>query len=81
VVSKKETVGQEWDQVMFNDESRFCLWQNDHRVLVRRFSGERRNLEFTLQENGGVTPGVIVWDSIGTRSLSERQFKCESIYR
>jgi hypothetical protein len=50
---------------MFSDESPFYLWQNDRRVMIRRFRGERRNLEFAVGGHGGGTLGVMVWGSIG----------------
>jgi hypothetical protein len=50
---------------MFNDESLFCLWQNDSRQMIRRFRGERPILEFIVRGHGGGTPGVMVWGSIG----------------
>jgi hypothetical protein len=36
-----------------------------NRVMVKRFCEERRNLEFGVRGHGGVTPGVMVWDSTG----------------
>jgi hypothetical protein len=48
----------EWHQIIFSDESRFCLWQSDGRLRVRRPS------------HSGLTPGVMVWGTIqfGSRS-------------
>lgn len=55
---------EEWDQIIFSDESRFCLWRNDGRIRVRRFRGERRNLRLAFRRLIGVTPGIMVWGAI-----------------
>src|SRR5699024_10726939 len=61
---------EEWDHIVFSDESRLCLWRNDGRVRVRRFRGERQNLRFALRGHTGQTPGVMVWGviAVGARS-------------
>jgi hypothetical protein len=60
----------EWHQIIFSDESWFCLWQFDGRLRVRRPRGQRLNLQFALRRHSGLTPGVMVWSAIqfGSRS-------------
>lgn len=60
----------EWNHIVFSDESRFCLWQNDGRRRVRRYRGERRNLQLAERRHTALTPGVMVWGAIclGQRS-------------
>ena len=55
---------QEWQQIVFTDESRFCLWANDGRRRVRRFRGERRNMDFALPRHTALTQGVMIWGAI-----------------
>lgn len=61
---------EEWNRVVFSDESRFCLWCHDGRRMVRRRPGERRNLQFFQQRHTALTRGVMVWGAIchGSRS-------------
>ncbi|CAH1989194.1 unnamed protein product [Acanthoscelides obtectus] len=39
---------QEWNSIVFSDESRFCLVMHDGRARVRRRRGERRNPQSPL---------------------------------
>jgi hypothetical protein len=64
----------EWHQIIFSDESRFCLWQFDGRLRVRRPRGQRLNLQFALRRHSGLTPGVMVWGAIQFRSRSPLVF-------
>jgi hypothetical protein len=64
----------EWHQIIFSDESRFCLWQSDGRLRVRRPRGQRLNLQFALRRHSGLTPGVMVWGAIQFRSRSPLVF-------
>lgn len=61
---------QEWHQVVFSDESRFCLWSHDGRRRVRRLRGERNNMQYAVERHTAITPGVMVWGAIchGSRS-------------
>ena len=61
---------EEWNRVVFSDESRFCLWAHDGRGMVRRRPGERRHLQFAVQRHTALTQGVMVWGAIchGSRS-------------
>ncbi|CAH1965802.1 unnamed protein product [Acanthoscelides obtectus] len=40
---------QEWNSIVFGDESRFCLGMHDGRARVRRRRGERRNPQFFVE--------------------------------
>ncbi|CAH1959968.1 unnamed protein product [Acanthoscelides obtectus] len=63
---------QEWNSIVFSDESRFCLGMLDGRARVRRRRGERRNPQFFVERHVHHTVGVMVWGAIahGSRSLS-----------
>ena len=60
----------EWHQIVFSDESRFCLWAHDGRRRVRRMRGERKNSTFFVERNTALTQGVMIWGAIchGSRS-------------
>ncbi|GFW02058.1 transposable element Tcb2 transposase [Trichonephila clavipes] len=47
----------EWNQVVFNDESRFSLGSDDNRVRVWRPSGELLNPAFAIQQHIAPTTG------------------------
>ncbi|CAH2011764.1 unnamed protein product [Acanthoscelides obtectus] len=53
---------QEWNSIVFSDESRFCLGMHDGRARVRRRRGERRNPQFFVERHVHHTVGVMVWD-------------------
>lgn len=61
---------QEWRQIVFSDESRFCLWAHDGRRRVRRMRGERKNPTLFVERNTALTQGVMIWGAIcyGSRS-------------
>ncbi|CAH2017414.1 unnamed protein product [Acanthoscelides obtectus] len=61
---------QEWNSIVFSDESRFCLGMYDGRVRVRRRRGERRNPQFFVERHVHHTVGVMVWGAkaYGSRS-------------
>lgn len=53
-----------WNHVLFTDESRFCRFGNDGRILVWRTRGtryDRKNLRLNVQGQGG---SVHVWGAI-----------------
>ena len=55
---------QQWSQVLFFDESRFCLQKMDGRILVWRRNGERHfepSVQPTTAYNGG---SVMIWAGI-----------------
>ncbi|CAH1987752.1 unnamed protein product [Acanthoscelides obtectus] len=42
---------QEWNSIVFSDESRFCLGMHDGRARVRRRRSERRNPQFFVERH------------------------------
>ncbi|GFX89382.1 transposable element Tcb2 transposase [Trichonephila clavipes] len=69
-VHAKGLVCTEWNQVVFNDESRFNLGSDDNRVRVRRPYEERFNPVFTVQWYIAPTTGVILWGAIANDTRS-----------
>lgn len=65
---------QEWNRVVFSDESRFCLWAHDGRRRVRRRRGERREVQYCLERETALTRGVTVWGAIAYGSRSPLVF-------
>ncbi|CAH1988070.1 unnamed protein product [Acanthoscelides obtectus] len=61
---------QEWNSIVFSDESRFCLGMHDSRARVRRRRGERRNPQFFVERHVHHTVGVMVWGAIAYGSKS-----------
>ncbi|CAH1953450.1 unnamed protein product [Acanthoscelides obtectus] len=61
---------QEWNSIVFSDESRFCLGMHDGRARVRRRRGERRNPQFFVERHVHHTVGVMVWVAIAYGSRS-----------
>ncbi|CAH1999182.1 unnamed protein product [Acanthoscelides obtectus] len=61
---------QEWNSIVFSDESRFCLGMHDGRARVRRRRGERRNPQFFIERHVHHTVGVMVWGAIAYGSRS-----------
>jgi hypothetical protein len=70
----------EWHQIIFSVESRFCLWQLDRQLRVRRRRGQRLNLQFALRRHSGLTPGVMVWKPV-TFSLHSRKSECGPVHQ
>ncbi|GFV43465.1 transposable element Tcb2 transposase [Trichonephila clavipes] len=60
----------DWQNVVFNDESRFVLGTDDNCVRVWRHPGERYNSPHTVLRHTARTPGVIVWWAIAYDSRS-----------
>ncbi|CAH1976468.1 unnamed protein product [Acanthoscelides obtectus] len=58
---------QEWNSIVFSDESRFCLGMHDGRARVRR---RRRNPQFFVERHVHHTVGVMVWGAIAYGSRS-----------
>lgn len=65
---------QEWNTVVFSDESRFCLGMHDGRARVRRRRGERREVQFFMERHVHRTVGVMVWGAIAYGSRSPLLF-------
>ncbi|CAH1958407.1 unnamed protein product [Acanthoscelides obtectus] len=61
---------QEWNSIVFSDESRFCLGMHDGRARVRRRRGERRNPQSFVERHVHHTVGVMVWGAIAYGSRS-----------
>ncbi|CAH1965519.1 unnamed protein product [Acanthoscelides obtectus] len=61
---------QEWNSIVFSDESRFCLGMHDGRARVRRRRGESRNPQFFVERHVHHTVGVMVWGAIAYDSRS-----------
>ncbi|CAH1971392.1 unnamed protein product [Acanthoscelides obtectus] len=61
---------QEWNSIVFNDESRFCLGMHDGRARVIRRRGERRNPQFFVERHVHHTVGDMVWGAIAYGSRS-----------
>ncbi|CAH1967308.1 unnamed protein product [Acanthoscelides obtectus] len=61
---------QEWNSIVFSDESRFCLGVHDGRARVRRRRGERRNPQFFVERHVHHTVGVMVWGALAYGSRS-----------
>lgn len=64
----------EWRNVIFSDESRFCLGMHDGRRRVRRHRGERRDIGFAVERHVHRTVGVMVWGAIAYGSRSPLLF-------
>ncbi|GFV86006.1 transposable element Tcb2 transposase [Trichonephila clavipes] len=54
----------EWNQVVFSDESKLNISNEDNRVRLWRPRGERLNPAFALQRHTIPTAGVMVWGVI-----------------
>ena len=55
----------EWRDVVFSDDSRCNMSNNDGRIRVLRYTGERNLRACILQRHRGPTPSVMVWGAIG----------------
>lgn len=58
----------EWHDIVFSDESRFCLQYHDGRIRVWRHRGERLLNCCVMHRHTGPAPGVMVWGGIGFTS-------------
>ncbi|GFT13941.1 transposable element Tc3 transposase [Trichonephila clavipes] len=59
-----------WQKVVFSDESRFVLGTDDNRVRVWRHPGERYNSPLTVLRHTARTADVMVWGAIAYNSRS-----------
>ncbi|GFV88697.1 HTH_Tnp_Tc3_2 domain-containing protein [Trichonephila clavipes] len=59
-----------WRRVIFSDESRFSLSDDDHRTRVWRRTGQRSDPAFIVERHTAISQGVTVWGAISwdTRS-------------
>ncbi|GFU29618.1 uncharacterized protein TNCV_2408441 [Trichonephila clavipes] len=53
-----------WHLVIFSEESRFNLWDQDGRIRVRCYACERCLRECVIERLRGLTPGVLIWAAI-----------------
>ncbi|GFU89007.1 transposable element Tcb1 transposase [Trichonephila clavipes] len=60
----------DWRRVIFSDESRFSLSDDDHRTRVWRRTGQRSDPAFIVERHTAISQGVTVWGAISwdTRS-------------
>ncbi|GFY12746.1 HTH_Tnp_Tc3_2 domain-containing protein [Trichonephila clavipes] len=60
----------DWRRVIFSDESRFSLSDDDHRTRVWRRTGQRSDPAFIVERHTAISQGVTVWRAISwdTRS-------------
>ncbi|GFT31500.1 transposable element Tcb1 transposase [Trichonephila clavipes] len=49
----------DWHQVVFSDESRFNLWDNDDLIRVKHYAGERCLPGCVIERHSGLTPGFM----------------------
>ncbi|GFS88563.1 transposable element Tcb2 transposase [Trichonephila clavipes] len=68
--ARRNWTAAEWNQVVFNDESRNNLSSDDNCVRVWRPRGERLNPAFALQRHTAPTAGVMVWGAIAYNTRS-----------
>ncbi|GFT71366.1 HTH_Tnp_Tc3_2 domain-containing protein [Trichonephila clavipes] len=53
----------DWRRVIFSDESRFSLSDDDHRTRVWRRTGQRSDPAFIVERHTAISQGVTVWGS------------------
>ncbi|UYV62801.1 hypothetical protein LAZ67_2001985 [Cordylochernes scorpioides] len=58
----------ELNEIVFTDESRFCLQHHDGRIRVWRHRGERMLNSCVMHCHTGPAPGIMVWGGIGYTS-------------
>ncbi|GFT60957.1 transposable element Tcb2 transposase [Trichonephila clavipes] len=54
----------DWRRVIFSDESRFSLSDDDHRTRVWRRTGQRSDPAFIVERHTAISQGVTVWGAI-----------------
>ncbi|GFX63568.1 transposable element Tcb1 transposase [Trichonephila clavipes] len=59
---------EEWNEVVFTDESRICLQHHDGWIRVWRHRGERMLNSCVMHRHTGPAPGIMVWGVIGYHS-------------
>lgn len=62
---ERRTWTTEWNDIVFTDESRFCLQHHDGRIRVWRHRGERLLNCCVMHRHTGPAPGIMVWGGIG----------------
>jgi hypothetical protein len=61
---------QDWQKVLFTDESSFCLTRGDGRIRVYRRSNERYTEGCTLEQDRG-GGSIIVWGGVSQHHRTE----------
>lgn len=59
----------QWRNILFSDESRYCISQADGRIRVWRRTGERYNDQNILEVDAWGGPSIMIWGAIGLRHL------------
>ncbi|GFW58512.1 transposable element Tcb1 transposase [Trichonephila clavipes] len=57
--------GTEWNEIVFTDESRFCLQHHNGRIHVYRYPGDLLPDGCVMHSHTGPASGIIVWSGIG----------------
>ncbi|GFU66471.1 transposable element Tcb1 transposase [Trichonephila clavipes] len=55
----------DWNDIVFTDESPFCLQHHNERIQVWRHRGERLLDHCVMHRHTGPASGIMVWDGIG----------------
>ncbi|UYV69994.1 hypothetical protein LAZ67_7001413 [Cordylochernes scorpioides] len=58
----------QWNEIVFTYESRFCLQHHDGRIRVWRHRGERMLNSCVMHRHTGPAPDIMVWGGIGYHS-------------
>ncbi|GFX28695.1 transposable element Tcb2 transposase [Trichonephila clavipes] len=61
----------EWERVLFTDESRFSLSSDSHRILIRRERGSRNHPSNIIERDRYGGRGVLVWGGIMLSSRTD----------
>ncbi|KAJ8952667.1 hypothetical protein NQ318_020982, partial [Aromia moschata] len=67
---KKYLWREEWPNLIFSDESRFCLYRHDGWARIPRRQGKRKNHQFIMARHTAPTQGIMVWGAIGYNNRS-----------
>ncbi|GFY01296.1 transposable element Tcb1 transposase [Trichonephila clavipes] len=59
------TLTTKWNDIMFSDESRFCLQHHDDRIRLRRHHGERPLSCCVMHHHTAPAPDIMVCCGIG----------------
>lgn len=62
---ERRTWTAEWNDIVFTNESRFCLQHHDDRIRVWRHRGEKLLNCCVMHRHTGLAPGIMVWGGIG----------------
>ena len=59
----------QWRNVIFSDESRFCVSHADGRIRTWRWTGERFSDQNVLEVDAWGGPSIMIWGAIGLRHI------------